>query len=78
VKAAENACWHLANKSKTFGAENRHKSRHILNDDICFQSYICLLFFWKKMTKIMKEEEEEEESSVVGSTFVRLNFVARY
>ncbi len=30
------------------------------------------------MTKIMKEEEEEEESSVVGSTFVRLNFVARY
>jgi hypothetical protein len=29
------------------------------------------------MTKIMKEEEEEE-NSVGGSTFVRLNFVARY
>ncbi len=39
--------------------------------------YACY-FFWKKMTKIMKEEEEEEENSVVGSTFVRLNFVARY
>jgi hypothetical protein len=29
--------------------------------------------------KTMKEEEEEEEeNSEVGSTFVRLNFVARY
>jgi hypothetical protein len=29
------------------------------------------------MTNMMKEEEEEE-NSVVGSTYVRLNFVARY
>ncbi len=36
------------------------------------------IFLWEKMTKIMKEEEEEEENSVVGSTFVRLNFVTRY
>ncbi len=41
-------------------------------------SPVCLLFFLEKMSKIMKEEEEEEENSVVGSTFVRLNFVARY